>query len=129
MKFSSLFQENDSLLSNFAVPNDEMAKAIEKAQAAKGQKIAEHAADLFSAIDSRNDALLTELRNVRKMEKLARTRLREFKEAVEYFLATNNFGPLYKFMPNEVSSACIKLGVQLPTAEDTKMPSCTKKGA
>lgn len=121
--FSSLFtQDNGTVLGGFTFQNEAMAAALTKAKEAKTQRVAENAANLFEAVDKQNNSLLSELRRIRKQEKTAKDKLEGFKEAVQYFLDSGNFGPLYPFMPCEVQRVCIALGVDMPTAEEQKIP-------
>lgn len=122
--FSSLFaSDNGGVLSGFTFQNEAMSQALAKAKEAKTQKVAENAATLFTAVDANNNLLLNHLRNARKVEKMAKDKLESFKEAVQYFLDTGNFGPLYPYMPVEVSRTCVALGVDLPTADEQKVPA------
>ena len=121
--FSSLFQaDTGSLLGGFTFQNEAMAAALTKAKEAKTQRVAENAAQLFSAVDSHNNSLLANLRSIRKQEKAAKDKLDNFSKAVQYFLDTGNFGPLYPFMPSEVQRICGALGVDLPTPDEQKIP-------
>jgi len=122
--FASLFtQDNGSVLGGFTFQNEAMQAALVKAKESKVQKVAENAATMFGAVDCHNSGLLAELRRIRKMEKACKEKLDTFKEAVQYFLDTGNFGPLYPFMPTEVIRTCQALGVDLPTAEEQKVPA------
>jgi hypothetical protein len=124
VSFGSLFQQdNGGTLGGFTFQNEAMKAALEKAKEAKTQKVAEQAASLFASIDTNNNALLQELRRVRKLEKAAKDKLDKFKEAVEHFANTGNFGPLYPFMPCEIQRICGYLGVDIPTADEQKIPS------
>lgn len=121
--FASLFQQdNGSILGGFTFQNEAMKAALEKAKEAKTLKVAEQAASLFASMDAHNNSLLVELRRLRKLEKAAKDKLDSFKEAAEYFANSGNFGPLYPFMPCEVQRICGALGVDLPTAEEQKVP-------
>jgi hypothetical protein len=59
---------------------------------------------------------------IRKQEREAKEKLEKFNKAANYFAETSNFGPLYPFLPHQVASACITLGVDVPSAEDQKLP-------
>lgn len=120
--FSTLFAEESTVLAGFSFQNEAMQAALTKAKEAKQQRVAENAAKLFESVDSHNNALLADLRRIRKQEKEAKEKLDNFKEAVEYFLKTGNFGPLYPYMPQAVRNVCVSLGVELPTAEEQKLP-------
>ncbi len=122
VSFSSLFAVDNGTLGSFTFQNDALKAALEKAKEAKTQKIAEQAASLFGSIDTYNNSMLTELRRLRKLEKAAKDKLESYKEAVEHFANTGNFGPLYPFMPCEIQRICGSLGVDLPTAEEQKLP-------
>lgn len=121
--FSSLFAaDSGTVLAGFTFQNEAMAAALAKAKEAKTQRVAENAAMLFEAVDKHNNVFLNELRRLRKAEKVAKDRLDTFKEAVQYFLDSGNFGPLYPFMPCEVQRTCSVLGVDTPTADEQKVP-------
>jgi hypothetical protein len=124
--FSTLFNAEQAVLSGFTFQNEAMAAALVKAKEAKQQKLAETAANLFGAVDAQNNSLLDSLRKIRKQEKAAKALLDNFKGAVEYFLESGNFGPLYPFMPMEVVRICQTLGVDPPTEEEQKVPTKTK---
>jgi hypothetical protein len=121
--FSSLFQSDDSsLTSSFKFQNEAMENAMKRAKEAKETKLAEQAGALFSQIDTLNNQKLQELRNIRKQERRAKENLENFKKAVEYFMKSGNFGPLYPFMPYPIQMLCTNLGVSLPTPEEQKLP-------
>jgi hypothetical protein len=120
--FSSLFAQDSTFVGSFTFQNEAMSQALKKAQEAKTQRLAETAASLFENIERTNTLKLTALRNVRKQEKAAKEALDNFTEAVQCFMDTGNFGPLYPYMPHEVSMICSKLGVDLPTVEEQKIP-------
>lgn len=122
VSFGTLFQQDSGSLGSFTFQNEAMKLALEKAKEAKAQKVAEQAASLFGSIDGRNNVLLQSLRQARKLEKAAKEQLDNFKEAVEHFANTGNFGPLYPFMPSEIQRVCGALGVDLPTADEQKVP-------
>lgn len=122
--FSTLFAEdNKGTLAGFTFQNEAMQAALQKAKDAKTQRIAENAAKLFENVDNHNNALLEDLRRIRKQEKAAKEKLDNFKEAVQHFLETGNFGPLFPFMPQQVRNVCVSLGVEVPTAEEQKIPA------
>lgn len=120
--FGSLFNEGESL-SGFTFNNEAMVAAVKKAQEAKTVRAAEQSATLLGHLDKHNSSLLTNLRNIRKLEKTAKDKLESFKEAAQYFLDSGNFGPLYKFVPCEVQAICQQLSVDLPTEEEQKIPA------
>jgi len=120
--FASLFAQDSTVLTGFSFTNEAMKEAVPKAQEAKQVRSAEQSASLLADLDRHNTGLLATLRNFRKQEKQAKEKLEQFKAAAQYFLDTGNFGPLYKFMPNEVYRVCNALGVDLPTEEEQKLP-------
>lgn len=124
VSFSTLFAEdNKSVLSTFTFQNEAMQAALTKAKEAKTQRVAENAAKLFEGVETHNNALLEDLRRIRKQEKAAKEKLDNFKEAVQHFLETGNFGPLYPYMPQQVRNVCASLGVDVPTVEEQKVPA------
>lgn len=122
VSFGSLFAVDNGTLGGFTFQNEAMKAALVKAKEAKTTKIAEQAASLFGSIDTYNNSLLADLRRARKVEKAAKDKLDGYKEAVEHFANTGNFGPLYPYMPCEIQRICGSLGVDIPTAEEQKLP-------
>lgn len=124
VSFSTLFVEDKgNLMSSFTFQNEAMQAALVKAKEAKVARVAENAAKLFEGVEQHNNALLEDLRRIRKQEKAAKDKLDTFKEAVQHFLETGNFGPLYPFMPIQVRNICAGLGVDIPTPEEQKVPT------
>lgn len=120
--FKSLFSTEETTLSGFNFGNSVLAEAVEKAKKNKVEKLGEVAGQLVSKLDTHNNSLLTYLRNARKVERLAKDNLDKFTLAVQYFLDTGNFGPLYPYLPGDIGNACRMLNLDLPSAEDQKIP-------
>lgn len=117
--FKSLFDQSDSANKQLS---GLLKDALDKVDKQKKETLMSVLVEVVSHVDSQRTALVEELRRVRKLEKVAKDKLEDFGKRVAHFEKTSDFGPLSKHMSHGMlSTLCRKLGVDLPTEEETKL--------
>jgi len=105
-----------------------LKEAFEAREKQQREKLMGVATSILDQIEAGKNELVARIRNARKLEKEAKKNLNELQMASAYFEETLNFGPLHKFMPGCVNSACSSLQVHRPTADEQKIPDGWKPG-